>query len=194
MSQQKQDADRLSGFPTTDDRAAWFAYWQTQNQPWRTEPEIRSERQEELKKCRTIVPNIEKGTYPFRGVKLERADVEWLLATHEHGRGPVNWDDETEPKREGLDVRGADLCQVDLRSLPLTHLHGSLMRKEWVGVAEEQHALAIVRMEKADLRGGNLSRADLSGAKLEGADLSGAELKGADLRGAELKGADLSGA
>jgi hypothetical protein len=24
--------------PTTDDRAAWQAYWQAQGMPWRTEP------------------------------------------------------------------------------------------------------------------------------------------------------------
>ena len=71
----------------TDDRAAWSAYWIAQGQPWRTEPEVDSKRQEELAQRRTIAPDIEKGIYPFKGMKLSRADVEWLLSTHENGRG-----------------------------------------------------------------------------------------------------------
>ena len=61
-----------------------------------------------------------QGIYPFRGMKLSRADVEWLLATHENGRGPVNWSDEGQRGRKGLDLRGADLCQVDLMTSVLT--------------------------------------------------------------------------
>src|SRR5258708_4006284 len=74
-----------SQHPTTDDREAWKAYWKEQGQPWRTEPEIDEKRQEELTRCRAIVPDIEKGIYPFRGMVLNRADIEWLLATHENG-------------------------------------------------------------------------------------------------------------
>lgn len=82
------------------------------NQIWRTEPEIDSERQEELKRCRDIVPDIKSNTYPFSGMKLNRADMEWLLATHDDGRGPIEWTDENDRKREGLDVRGADLTST----------------------------------------------------------------------------------
>src|ERR1700694_1327931 len=77
----------LPQHPPAHDLEAWRAHWNAQGQPWRTEPEIDTKRQEELSKCRAIAPNIKKGIYPFRGMKLSRADVEWLLVTHENGRG-----------------------------------------------------------------------------------------------------------
>lgn len=75
--------------PLTGDPASWRDYWRELDQPWRIEPEISAERQEYLAQRRAIVPNIEQGIYPFKDIKLTRADVEWLLATHENGRGPV---------------------------------------------------------------------------------------------------------
>ncbi len=117
-------------------------------------------------------------------MKLERADVEWLLATHEHGRGPVNWSDEAERGREGLDVRGADLCQVDLHALPLTRLCGHLTFNEGLRVTEERSTIPIVHVVIAKPIGAKLERADfmrdnpniirvdnISSAKLEGANL-----------------------
>src|SRR5207248_3027763 len=101
---------------------AWQTYWEALGQPWRIEPEIDKKRQTYLAQRRTLVPDIEKGIYPFRDIKLSRADIEWLLATHDNGRGPVDWDDESQSGRRGLDVRGVDLCQVDLSYLPLTCL------------------------------------------------------------------------
>src|SRR5712691_9014893 len=97
----EQDNGQVSTLqrPSTNNREDWKAYWEQQGQPWRTEPEIDSERQKYLAECRAIVPDIDKGTYPFRGVKLDRADVEWLLATHENGRGPINWNDKSQRKR-----------------------------------------------------------------------------------------------
>src|SRR5690348_16635162 len=68
--------------PATDDREAWKAYWKEQGQSWRREPEIDEDRQKFLDERRRIVPDIQKGIYPFKGSKLDRADVEWLLATH----------------------------------------------------------------------------------------------------------------
>ena len=94
--------------PSTGDAEAWQAYWKAQGQPWRTEPEIDKKRQEELTQRRAIVPDIEKGIYPFKDVKLSRADVEWLLATHEDGRGPIDWSDENQRERLGLDLRGGN--------------------------------------------------------------------------------------
>src|SRR4051794_82372 len=93
--------------PTTSDSKAWKAYWVIQGQRWRTEPEIDAERQKYLTKQRNIIPDIEKGIYPFKDIKLSRADVEWLLATHENGRGPIVWKDEDQRHREGVDLRGA---------------------------------------------------------------------------------------
>src|SRR5437763_9987072 len=75
--------------PTNDDKEAWKAYWKTQGQSWRTEPEIDEIRQKFLAERRSITPDIEQGIYPFKDIKLNRAEVEWLLATHENGRGPV---------------------------------------------------------------------------------------------------------
>lgn len=52
-------------------------------QPWRTEPEIDAERQTYLAERRSIMPDIKQGIYQLKYIKLNRADVEWLLGTHE---------------------------------------------------------------------------------------------------------------
>ena len=113
-SEEKDLQVSLPPCPTTSDSTAWKAYWKAQGLHWRTEPEIDVERQKYLTERRRIIPNLEQGIYPFKDIKLSRADVEWLLATHENGRGPVDWHDEIQWKREGLDLRGSDLQQVDL--------------------------------------------------------------------------------
>src|SRR6266446_507298 len=177
--------------PTTDDRTAWGAYWQEQNQPWRTEPEISPRRQAELEKRRALVPDVKKGIYPFKGMKLDRADVEWLLATY--AGGPVKWNDEKEREREGLDVRGADLQYANLHRLPLTRLRGGLTFDEWLKATEEQRSSAVVLMRGANLSEVQLEGANLSGAQLEGADLSYAQLEEANFIGAQLKEVDLKG-
>lgn len=180
VSGQSEQSSLQSIHPSNDDHAAWLAYWQKQNQPWRTEPESSPERQAELEKRRALVPDVEKGIYPFKGMKLERADVEWLLATHDGG--PVKWGDEKEREREGLDVRGADLQQADLHQLPLTRLCGGLTFDEWLTATEVQRSSAVVLMRGADLSEAQLKGAILRSAQLEGADLSEAQLEGADLR------------
>jgi len=43
--------------------------------PWRTEPEIGPERQEQLTLCLAKTPDITRGIYPFKGMKLSRAFV-----------------------------------------------------------------------------------------------------------------------
>src|SRR5437879_3475730 len=90
--------------PTINDRAVWYTYWRERGQSWRTEPEIDEKRQAELTSHRAIVPDIKKGVYPFTGIKLGRADVEWLLATHNSGRGPVIWNYEGRSRGKGLDL------------------------------------------------------------------------------------------
>jgi uncharacterized protein YjbI with pentapeptide repeats len=62
-----------------DDRDAWRAYWKALDMPWRTEPEVDAERQASLAQLLAIKGDIERGVYPFKGVRLTRADVEWLL-------------------------------------------------------------------------------------------------------------------
>lgn len=52
--------------PADDDREAWKAYWVTQDQPWRTEPEIDQKRQAELEQRRAIVPVAGYGYRPRR--------------------------------------------------------------------------------------------------------------------------------
>src|SRR5216683_183620 len=180
VSGQSEQSSLPSIRPPKDDRAAWLAYWQEQNQLWRTEPEISPARQAELEKRRALVPDVEKGIYPFKGIKLDRADVEWLLATHRGG--PVKWSDERKREREGLDVSGAHLQHADLHGLPLTRLRGGLPFHKWLDVTEEQRRLAAVLMRGANLWKAQLEGADLSEAQLEGADLSGAQLKRAILR------------
>jgi uncharacterized protein YjbI with pentapeptide repeats len=180
--------------PANEDKEAWKAYWQAQNQPWRTELEIDRERQQYLAERRVIMPDIQQGIYPFKGIKLNRTDVEWLLATHKGGQEPLDWQNEKQQSPTVLDLRGADLCEVDLSFLPLTHLQGGLKFDEWIHTTEEQRAAAALLMKKADLSGAQLEGADLSGAQLEGADLRDAQLEGANLSGAQLEGANLSGA
>lgn len=143
--------------PTTDDRDAWRAYWTAVGMPWRTEPEIAEERQHYLAERRAITPDIEQGIYPFKDIKLIRADVEWLLATHEGGRGPVDWSDEKQRTRGGVDVRGADVRGQDLRDLPLAHLRGGLLpwtgsKDEWLRASPEQREMASTLFENAYLR------------------------------------------
>jgi len=46
----------------------------------RSLPKISPERQAELEKRRALVPDVKKGVYPFKGMKLDRADVEGSLS------------------------------------------------------------------------------------------------------------------
>jgi uncharacterized protein YjbI with pentapeptide repeats len=177
--------------PANDDEKAWKAYWKTQGQSWRTQPEIDTERQKYLAGRCSIKPDWVQGIYPFKDIKLSRADVEWLLATHEKGRGPVDWNDESQRSREGLDVRGADLSQEDLGGLPLACMQGGIAIGEWLYVIEEQRNMAAARMKEANLYGAQLQGANLREAQLQEANLHGAQLQGADLTTAQLQGADL---
>ena len=188
-----------SARPETLERADWIAYWHTQGQAWRTEAEIDQDRQAYLREHRRTVPSVARGLYPFGGTTLSRADVEWLLATYEDGAGPIQWEDESQRTRAGLDLRGANLRGVDLRGLPLAGLCGGISG----GSADHYEAAAIhlegAKLAGADLRGavlqhGHLERVDLRKALLAESSLSGAYLAKADLREAHLEGADLRGA
>ena len=176
--------------PTNDDKEAWKVYWKAQGQPWRTEPEIDPERQGMLAERRRITPDIEQGIYPFKDIRLSRADVEWLLETHAV-LGSVDWKDVLLREHEGLDLRGANLRQVDLSYLPLALLRGGLNYREWENATEEQRNGAAVRLEGADLKDASLKGASLRGAHLEGAHLRWVQLEGADLMCASLEGAYL---
>jgi uncharacterized protein YjbI with pentapeptide repeats len=177
--------------PTTDDPKAWWAYWAAQGQTWRSEPEIGIERQHYLAEHRTIVPDVEQGVYPFKDIQLSRADVEWLLATHEDGRGPVDWSDRSQRNRQGLDLRGADLRHVDLHYLPLARLQGGIDRSTWGKSTLEQRILAEIQLESASLQAAHLEGACLTRAHLERTDMGWAHLEGADLYRAHLESATL---
>ena len=170
----------------------WRLHWQASGFSWRTEPEIDEKRQEELSTCHTIVPDIEKGIYPFKGMKLSRADVEWLLATHENGRGPVDWNDEGQQEREGLDLRGADLQHINLGGLPLAGMIGGLTGRIWRSSSPEQDEMAAVRMQGALLMQAQLAGAKLNAAYLDRANLFRSHLEQAELWNTSLKGASLS--
>ncbi len=191
----EQDATQASTLqrPPHDDKKAWKVYWQTQGQSWRTEPEIDAEQQAFLAERRSITPDIEQGIYPFKGIKLSRADVEWLLATHESSgmRGPVDWKDESQRERKGLDLRGANLSQENLFGLPLARMRGGLPFEEWLLVTEEQRNLAAIQLQGADLRRAQLQGANFWKAQLQGANLWRAQLQRAGFVQAQLQGADL---
>src|SRR5438270_2603989 len=171
--------------------------------PWRTEPEPTLDRQNFLTACLATQPDTKQNIYPFKGIKLTRADIEWLLITHENGRGPIDWSDEQQRKRWGLDLRAADLRQVNLRNLPLARMRGGLAREEWQQATLEQRNIAGVHFEGADLSEAHLEGATLEGAHLERAtlrrvymrevNLFRAYLKNAYLRGAHLEQANLRG-
>jgi hypothetical protein len=188
-----------------DDRAAARAQWRARGQSWRSEPEIAPQRQAALGERRAIVADVAAGLYPFGGTELalDRADIEWLLATHEGGRGPVDWNDPVQRGRTGLDLRGARLSGLDLRGLPLAGLIGGLPEDEWRNASPRQIEAAALHLERADLseahlegallEGAHLERARLRGACLDGAIVSFARMEGAYLREARLEGAVLLG-
>src|SRR5207248_6491811 len=136
------------------------------------EPEIDAVRQAFLTERRSIKPNLEQGIYPFKDIKLNRADVEWLLATHENGRGPVDWEDPNQRGRKGLDLRGADLSDENLRHLPLAGLRGSLFRDDWIYATIQQRHMAAIHLERAILTFAHLEGAILTHAHLQGAQLN----------------------
>lgn len=191
MSEQENKRPSLPQRPATDDREAWLAYWQAQVQSWRTKPEINRVRQAYLANRLAITPDIKQCIYPFKGIKLTRADVEWLLGAHENGYGPVDWSYGGLRERQGLDLRGADLRDVNLSRLPLTGIVGALVWDDWLYATPEQREAALVCLEGADLSFIHLERAVLRGVHLEKAILYGAHLEGAHLYSAHLEGAIL---
>ncbi|HLX58011.1 MAG TPA: pentapeptide repeat-containing protein [Ktedonobacteraceae bacterium] len=186
-----QDGTQSPQAQVLNGREAWKTYWEARGQPWRTEAEIDAERQHYLAQCRAITPDPRQGAYPFKDIALSRADVEWLLATHENGRGPVDWSDESQRERAGLDLRGADLRRVDLQNLPLAYTIGDVTWMEWRDLTLGQRTMAALLLEHADLKGAHLEHARLSYAHMERADLREAHLEGANLAGADLEGAYL---
>lgn len=191
MSEQDNSKPPVLQRPSINDRDGWKDYWKAQGKPWRTEPEIDLAWQKKLSERLTIIPDIEKDIYPFKGLKLSRADVEWLLETHDNGRGPIDWSIESQRERTGIDLRGAVLQEVDLHNLPLARLHGGLTDEESRSTTKEQRKIAAVLLQNTNLKDAQLEGAYLQEAQLEGAKLVGANLEKADLRWAQLERANL---
>jgi Pentapeptide repeats (8 copies) len=200
---------------------SWHAYWTAQGMPWRTQPQLDGARQRFLAERRAVQPDIEQGIYPFRdesgAIRLTRADVEWLAATHEDNGvvGPadlhaeqVQWSavarlwrpDEFVAayervrwaQRRGPDLRGADLAGVDLRRLPLAR--AGLRAARLVAADLREADLRQAVLHDADLRQAIVCGADASDARLDGTGLSDADLSEANLCSAGLHGAILRGA
>lgn len=211
--------------PITNDPAQWNAYWKAQGQQWRTEPEIDAKRQDYLTQQRSIPPSIEQGVYPFKDIdpKLTRADIEWLLSNHDGGKGPVDWDNPTDRSRVGLDLRGADLREMDLTDLPLARTLGWIEQVPGTIIPRNQREMARIHLEGANLSGAHLEGTNLTRAYLEGssfvranlrytsfyhahveivdlrfshmehANFEGARMNGVDLRGCRAEGANFRG-
>jgi uncharacterized protein YjbI with pentapeptide repeats len=179
----------------THDPETWKAYWNGQGQPWRTEPIIDEERQQRLLSYSQGGVDIERGMYPFKGVRLSRADVEWLLALEEQRSVEAHTDGSKSVRQQafGLDVRGADLSGVNLSHLPLMGLHAGLSLEEGRHATAEQSRQAAANLAKADMSHAQLQRAQLSWATLDGAVLVEAHLEGADLAKTRLTQAILAG-
>lgn len=165
--------------------------------PWRTEPEIALERQIVLEERRQIKPDVDIGIYPFRDkhgpIKLNRADLEWLLATHEstNVRGSVVGDDSQQRIRHGLCIQGADLSDQNLANLPLSNLQAGLDLHEWMQTTRIEDELAGCHFERAVLTDTDLQGACLTAAHFEDAVLKRTRLQRSILAGAHLDGARL---
>ena len=190
MLEQNRTGFSIPTRPMVSQKGSWSTYWQETGQPWRTEPEIDAERQAYLKQRLSIQPDLEEGIYPFKDIKLDRADIEWLLANHENGRGPVDSHDSSQRDRLGLDLRGANLRGANLRRLPLSHMLGGLTWRERDRTPERRE-MAAVHLEGAILSEAHLERAELYMAYLERSDLYMAHLANASLRKAHFEGASL---
>ncbi len=217
LSEQDGTQNAILERPANEDKRAWEAYWRHLGQPWRKEPEISKERQEYLTEKRKIESDFEQDFFPFKDIKLSRADIEWLLATHDNNRGPIDWNDESQRKRKGLDLLGADLRGLDLSRLPLAkchlksahlegaslsyaHLEGAFISEAHLEGADlyfshlEKAILFYTHLEGAKIYKSHLEDAHLKDAHLEEVNLNEAHLERAVLRGAHLERAVLRGA
>jgi Pentapeptide repeats (8 copies) len=178
--------------PAQSELKGWREYWIKQGQSWRIEPEIDIWRQKYLDERRNKKRESWQDKYPFEGIKLSRADVEWLLATHENGRGPVIWGDQGQQERRGLNLRGADLREVRLSALPLTK--STLINAHLEGAYLDASHLEETYFLEAFLEGASFIDAHLQGARFYKGHLEGANLTLAHLEGASLMSANLAGA
>ncbi len=144
---------------------------------------ISDERQNELSRLLTVDVDPSRDIYPFKGIELTREDVVWLLENHP----------------QDLDLRGANLRQVNLSGLTFHRLHGGLTNNEEMQIAdqgrrEEAVQVAAIQMQGANLRSTRFIEATLNHAHLEGADLTEVRLISCELMHAHLDQARLNAA
>ncbi len=190
MSEQDNGQIATLQQPMTDNREDWKIYWEAKGQPWRTEPEIDSERRKYLTMRRSAVADTENEVYPFKDVRLSRADIEWLSVSQDRQK-LLN---ENRRAGKGMDLRGAILDHLDLSSLPLedvdlshAHVEGSDLKY----VHLERANLFNTHLERACLLGAYLREATLVMANLHGVELRWGRLQNANLAHAHLKGSNL---
>ena len=189
MSEQDSTQSSALQHPANDDKESWISYWRAQGQSWRTEPEIDVERQKYLAERHSIKPDIEQSIYPFKDIKLNRADIEWLLATHEDRLKPADWGYEEQRVREELDLREVNLSGLTLTNANLAKTNLYMANLEGAKLNNAQ--LEGANLRRANLEGGVLDSANLREASLENANLEQAFLLSADLERADLVGAQL---
>lgn len=203
-----------------EDPDGWVAYWTALGMPWRTEPENDEKQQRFLAERRAATPNYQRAVYPFAGINLARADIEWLLANHEDEgvRGPVVG---TVAVAEPADP--PDLSGIDLQGLAVDLLLSGLSWQGEPGLSGPQEPDMPADADEQppgrwglDLRGADLRGVDVSNLPLErlwgglpydwwreasteqreaaAVLLEGANLRRASLQGAFLRNANLRGA
>jgi uncharacterized protein YjbI with pentapeptide repeats len=211
MSEQSQTATAYQKRPAPEGYTSWPDYWKAHGMPWRTEPEIDEERQRYLAERQAITADVEKAIYPFfdamnhTHIRLDRADVEWLLPEHHRRARRSTVTDgtprpsEQQSERAGLDLRGATLQGADLRELPLAGLRAGLTYAERRGEDLQLREHAVVNLQgadlrKADLQGAVFSRAHCQDALFRECNLSRADFFWAQLQGVTFTEARLDGA
>src|SRR5260221_149144 len=84
---QQQSNNNISPFTVYP----WPTSWPTHDQQSIIKPKISAEREEQLKKLRAVPVDIQKGIYPFKGIKLDRVDIEWLIVTNDAQYATLDW-------------------------------------------------------------------------------------------------------
>ncbi len=149
-----------------------------------------------LNDCK-IKPDIAQSIYPFTGIKLCRADIEWLRGAHENGSIPVDLDPINLSEIGKLDLRGADLRKQDLHGFSLNQasLREAQLQGANLSIAQLSGTILMrAKLQGADLVFANLAEANLREAHLQSADIRGARLQGAIFCGAQLQGVNIDGA
>jgi uncharacterized protein YjbI with pentapeptide repeats len=148
---------------------------------------VDAERESFLLNCLSVEADLSQRLFPFKGVRLERRDIEWLIAFQQ---GTVSQTEVPGSPRQAsgfVDLRGADLRDVDLSRLNLKGMLGGLSDRERFAASQDIEEAASV-----DLRGATLFLTDLDGAQLAGARLDEAYMASARLQGACLASANLT--